>query len=328
MQGSSVKSAAAAGLLVGTAFLLSRRSAKKKLRQLLHCPPPSPDTALLSQLQTVVFDCDGVLYYAGVAIPGMTEALTKLRAAGKRLLFVTNAAAASRKSLAAKLTKLGVPGVQPEDCITSASAAAAYLSAHCPEVKRAYVLGGGGLIDELRDVGVESVGVDDSGGLEALIAAGGLTDDVDAVVVGAKTEGLCYAMLAKASAYARDRRRPFIGTNPDTNFPAGLGELIPAGGCNVTYVAYAAERPPDVIVGKPSRDLAVLVAELYGLKPSETLMVGDRCNTDMAFGNSVGWHTMLVLSGCHGLPDVACAQASELPSYVAASVVELASCLD
>jgi len=55
-------------------------------------------------------------------------------------------------------------------------------------------------------------------------------------------EGLCYARLAKAAAYARDRSRPFIGTNPDQNWPAGLSELLPAGGCNVRFVAYASER--------------------------------------------------------------------------------------
>lgn len=92
-----------------------------------------------------------------------------------------------------------------------------------------------------------------------------------------QTEGLCYARLAKAAAYARDRSRPFVGTNPDTNWPAGLTELVPAGGCNVRYVAYAAEREPDALVGKPSPDLARLVASLHGLRPETTLMVGDRC---------------------------------------------------
>ena len=62
-----------------------------------------------------------------------------------------------------------------------------------------------------------------SGGLEASLP-------IDAVVAGMQPEGLCYARLAKASAYARDRKRPFVGTNPDNTWPGGATELLPAGG--------------------------------------------------------------------------------------------------
>jgi hypothetical protein len=180
-----------------------------------------------------------------------------------------------------------------------------------------------------------------------------------------QTEGLCYARLAKAAAYARDRSRPFIGTNPDANWPAGcappqwlraavvcftpyphppthkracpcqtqnghvllmppplpathckhantralprlpprrLTELLPAGGCNVRYVSYAAEREPDAVVGKPSGDLARLVAAVYGLRPEATLMVGDRCvRTEVGMGwrkgtGQGGWVSARTLS--------------------------------
>ena len=166
-------------------------------------------------------------------------------------------------------------------------------------------------------------------GLEALHASGGLEASlpIDAVVAGMQPEGLCYARLAKASAYARDRKRPFVGTNPDNTWPGGATELLPAGGCNVKYVSFAADREPDAIVGKPRLEFAQLVAQLHGLKPGTTLMVGDRCNTDIAFGNGIGWKTMLVLSGCHARADIAKASSVEVPDYVADSVADLAACL-
>lgn len=267
--------------------------------------------------------CLAVIYRNSVAIAGVPEALAALRRAGKRLIFVTNAASQSRQSLAAKLTKLGVPDVRAEDCVTSASAAAAYLASNHPSAKRAYVVGGAGLLDELRLNGIEPIGEEDVGGMEALMASG-LNDNVDAVVVGMQTETLCYQRLAKAAAYVREEpTRPFVATNPDANFPAGLRTLVPAGGCNVQFVAFASERQPDAVVGKPSRDLAQLVMELYNLTPSATLMVGDRCNTDMAFGLSVNWQTMLVLTGCHQRDDIRRAAASERPDYCAESVAEL-----
>ena len=301
-------------------------AALRAVRHKQRATPQTLNSKLVADLNAFVFDCDGVIYKHATAIPGVPEALAKLRAANKRLFFVTNAASASRESLAKKLTKLGVAGVTANDCITSASAAAQYLSTHHPNVKRAYVVGGGGLFDELRLCGIEPVGEEDVGGLEALLASGGLEASlpIDAVVAGMQTEGLCYARLAKAAAYARDRKRPFVGTNPDSSWPAGASELLPAGGCNVRYIEYASERPADVIVGKPSRDLAMLVARLHHLSPETTLMVGDRCNTDIAFGRSVGWHTLLVLSGCHQMSDVAAAPRHELPEFCTASVADLA----
>ena len=64
------------------------------------------------------------------------------------------------------------------------------------------------------------------------------------------------------------RRRAFVATNPDANYPGGFDELLPAGGAVATYVGYAAERPPDVWVGKPSRDLAQLLVREHGLTPA------------------------------------------------------------
>ena len=276
--------------------------------------------------RTLVFDCDGVIYRNATTISGVPETLAALRAAGKRCIFVTNSAVTSRASLAAKLATLGIQGVTAADCVTSASAAASYLARNHPDVRRAYVVGGAGLFDELQLVGIQSIGDADVGGLKALVESG-LRDAPDAVVVGMLAEGLCYARLAKAAAYARDRTRPFIGTNPDASFPAGVSELLPAGGCVVRFVAYGAEREPDCIVGKPNRDLALLVAQLYSLTPETTMMVGDRCNTDVAFGHSVGWQTMLVLSGCHGLGDARSAGHHERPDYMADSVAYLAKCI-
>jgi ribonucleotide monophosphatase NagD (HAD superfamily) len=91
-----------------------------------------------------------------------------------------------------------------------------------------------------------------------------------------------------------------------------------------TYVGYAAERPPDVWVGKPSRDLAQLLVREHGLTPARTLMVGDRTNTDIAFGRSVGMRTCLVLSGCHTRADAAAAPPEATPEFVAESVADFA----
>jgi phosphoglycolate/pyridoxal phosphate phosphatase family enzyme len=305
------------------------RAARAKVRALALGPPTR---RLLGTIATIVCDCDGVLFAHGTAVAGVPETLNACKRAGKRVLFVTNSATQSRKSLRAKLAKLGFDGVEEADCVTSASAAAAYLHQyHRETVKTAYCVGEQGLIDELALVGIRSIGPEDTGGMQALVDerfADAPPGEVDAVVVGLQMERLCYARLAKASAYARDRSRPFVATNLDENWPGGLGALLPAGGACVSFVAYAAERTPDVNVGKPSRDLARLLIETHGLDPRRTLMVGDRCNTDIAFGNSVGMRTMLVLSGCHTLADACAAPRSSCPDFVAPSLACLRALID
>ena len=314
-------------LLVGLGTVAATAAAIAIYQRRRRSPPTLDAQFIASTIDALVFDCDGVIYKHTAAIPGVPEALAKLRAAGKRLFFVTNAASASRESLAKKLAKMGISGVTAADCITSASAAAQYLATNHPDVKRAYVVGGGGLIEELKLCGIESVGEADTGGIEQLLSSGGLEASlpIDAIVCGMQVEGLCYARLAKAAAYARDRKRPFVGTNPDNAWPAGCTELLPAGGCTGKYVEYASERTPDAIVGKPSKDLALLVQKLHKLDPKRTMMIGDRCNTDVAFGRSVGWWTLLVLTGCHQLSDVKRAASHELPDFVAESVVSMVS---
>lgn len=328
----------AAGLLMSQALPRVLPRVLKLLQRLL--PPTNfaaPTADQFSAIDTVIFDCDGVLYLNKSAVSGASAALNALRSAGKRLLFVTNAATVSRAGLAAKLTKMGFEDIAPEDCVTSASAAAAYLQVTRPDVKAAYVVGAGGLVEELAAVGIESVGPgtrarhDANASLDDMVREG-WSDAKDgakigAVVVGMLNDGLGYAALAKASAYARNRSRAFVATNEDAASPLGFDVLLPAGGTMATAVAYGAERRPDVWVGKPSRDLAQLVVRTFGLTAHRTLMVGDRTNTDVVFGRSVGMRTCLVLSGCHTVDDARAAPAEATPEFVAGSVVDLAKAL-
>lgn len=308
----------------GLETLLPRRSSASQGGS----PLGLPSKALFDRLRVIVCDCDGVLFAHGTALPGVPDAVNACKRAGKRVLFVTNSATQSRRSLAAKLTQLGFEGVSEADCVTSASAAAAYLQRHHPAARSAYVVGQQGLFDELQLVGIRALGASDTGGMQSLVDerfADAPPGAVDAVVVGMQMEALCYQRLAKAAAYARDRSRPFVATNSDQNWPGGCGVLLPAGGAMVAFVAYAAEREPDVTVGKPSRDLAELLVAQYELDCATTLMVGDRTNTDIAFGKSVGMWTLLVLTGCHTLDDARSAPADSAPDFVAPSFAALAA---
>ena len=57
-------------------------------------------------------------------------------------------------------------------------------------------------------------------------------------------------------------------------------------------------------VGKPSSVLAEFMMDHYNLKGSETMMVGDRLDTDVKFGNDGGMKSSLVLTGCTTVKEI------------------------
>ena len=83
--------------------------------------------AIAEDVDTVLLDCDGVLWNGDTIIEGVPETLDSFRQAGKRLLFITNNSTKSRAMAAAKFERLGIQGVGAEDIITSGFAAAKYL---------------------------------------------------------------------------------------------------------------------------------------------------------------------------------------------------------
>jgi glycerol 3-phosphatase-2 len=49
-------------------------------------------------------------------------------------------------------------------------------------------------------------------------------------------------------------------------------------------------------------------------------MVGDRLDTDIAFGRACNVDSMLVLTGCHNTVDANAAELHERPTYIAQSI--------
>lgn len=104
-------------------------------------------------------DCDGVLWSGTEALPGVVSVLQKLRKLGKRVLFVTNNASKSRRLLLKRFESLGIQASQDE-VFSSAYASALYLKdvLNFPTDRKVFVIGMGGLEEELDAVGVQHVG--------------------------------------------------------------------------------------------------------------------------------------------------------------------------
>ncbi|XP_062956127.1 glycerol-3-phosphate phosphatase [Cynocephalus volans] len=293
--------------------------------------------ALLAGVDTLLFDCDGVLWRGETAVPGAPEAVSALRARGKRLGFITNNSSKTRAAYAEKLRRLGfggptAPGAGPE-VFGTAYCTAVYLRqrlAGAPAPK-AYVLGGPALAAELRAAGVASVGV----GPEPLQGDGPgdwldapLEPDVRAVVVGFDPH-FSYMKLTKAVRYLQRPGCLLVGTNMDNRLPLENGRFTAGTGCLVRAVEMAAQRQADII-GKPSRFIFDCVSREYGLDPERTVMVGDRLDTDILLGATCGLKTVLTLTGVSTLGDVRSNQESDcevkkkmVPDFYVDSIADL-----
>uniref|UniRef100_F6QQ53 Glycerol-3-phosphate phosphatase n=1 Tax=Ornithorhynchus anatinus TaxID=9258 RepID=F6QQ53_ORNAN len=271
--------------------------------------------ALLSEVDTLLFDCDGVLWRGETAVPGAPETLSALRARGKRLGFVTNNSSKTRAAYADKLRRLGFGGPAGPDAGPEVFGTAYCAALFLRRRLRAFVLGSPALAAELEAVGIPSLGV----GPDPLPAGGPgdwteapLDPAVRAVVVGYDPH-FSYMKLARAVRYLQRPGCLFVGTNMDHRLPLEGGRFVPGTGCLVRAVETAAQRRAEVI-GKPSRFIFECVSQEYGLDPARTLMVGDRLDTDILLGATCGLRTLLTLTGVSSLGEVESCRRSDCPT--------------
>ncbi|WP_425334554.1 HAD-IIA family hydrolase [Prescottella agglutinans] len=219
-------------------------------------------------------DMDGVLVHEEHIIPGADEFLAELREAGTPFIVLTNNSIRTPRDLRARLLRSGLD--IPEKSIwTSALATATFLKNQRPGGS-AYVVGESGLTTALHEINYV------------------LTDnDPDYVVLG---ETRTYSFEAITTAIRLvERGARFIATNPDATGPSREGSL-PATGSVAALITRATGREP-YYVGKPNPLMMRSALRAIGAHSENTLMIGDRMDTDVVSGLEAGLQTILVLTG-------------------------------
>ncbi|CAH0584323.1 unnamed protein product [Chrysodeixis includens] len=264
----------------------------------------------LNSFDTVLTDCDGVLWIDNNAIPGSAEAMNLFRKLGKKIFYVTNNSTKVRSDFAIKAQQLGFIASQEEILST------AYLVAHYLKgigfTKKVYLIGSNGIGEELKAVGIRHYGIgpDPVKADFKSMQPSDLDPEVGAVVVGFD-EHVSYPKFMKAASYLASEQVLFIGTNTDERFPKGGSIVVPGTGTLVRAVETCSERKA-LVVGKP-HSYVMKYLESCGLNPARTLMIGDRCNTDIELGVRCGFQTLLVLSGVTSNKDLEKLRNEKLP---------------
>jgi NagD protein len=242
---------------------------------------------------------DGVIYKGKQLITGAKEFVERLQADNYNFLFLTNNSEKTAEELKNKLKGLGINNLTAHNFITASMATAIFLSQQSSQ-KTAYLIGGSGLFAELQNLNFE------------------ITDDKPEYVVVGKTKYFNYEMLKTAVNLIRAGSR-FIATNPDTLDPIEDG-VEPACGSLVAAIERAAGKKP-YIIGKPNALMLTIAKRKLQAHSTETMMIGDRMDTDIVGGMEAGMQTCLVLSGVSSRETIECYPYK--PNYVFESVAEI-----
>jgi phosphoglycolate phosphatase len=173
--------------------------------------------------------------------------------------------------------------------------------------KKAYVIGRQVLGDELTAAGIEVVGMgpdvmDQPLQAHVMSVLPKMDKEVGAVIVGFD-DHFSFPKLFKAVNYLRNPETILIASNNDqkVDFP---NFTFPDAGPLIAAIENATGRKTTV-VGKPSKVLADIALKQEEHRDRKRfLMIGDRLNTDVLFGNNNGFQTLLVGTGEHNLSDV------------------------
>ncbi len=251
------------------------------------------------QKKGFLIDMDGVIYKGSEPIPGAVEFINSLRDRGYPFLFLTNNSQRTNRDVCYKLRKMGF-AVNNEDIFTCAMATARYLASKKVH-GTAYVIGEGGLLTELHNAGYSIV-----------------DEHPDYVIIG-EGRTIMLESVDKAINMIMGGAK-LIATNLDPNCPVGNGKYRAGCGAFVAMLEFATGKQA-FSVGKPSPVMMRMARKILGLSTDETIMIGDTMGTDILGAGSMGFTTVLTLSGVTSEKDLD--QYGYSPDFIISSVKDL-----
>lgn len=260
-----------------------------------------PKSSKRLKIRALILDMDGVLWRGTQPVGDLPDVFHEISRSGLKTAFVTNNSTRTVMEYVDIFRDFGVD-VNPQQIITSGIATGLYLRRHYNGENEIFIIGESGLVKTLSSFGFIH----------------GIRDP-KAVVVGLDRK-LTYDDLRLAVRFVNSGCE-FIGTNPDPTLPTADG-AIPGTGAIIAAIQTATNVTPR-IMGKPYPELFLIALERLGTRPEETLVIGDRIETDIAGGIAINCPTALVLSGV-----TTADQASESPYSPTFIAPDLTTLLD
>ena len=228
-----------------------------------------------TNIRSLILDMDGVLWRGTEQIGILKNIFKEIDELGIAVILATNNSTRTPEQYLDRLNEYGV-ALELWQILTSSQVASSYLSDLYPGGGPVFIIGEEGLVTALSEHGF----FHQSKGALAVVAGMDRT--------------ITYEKLSQACLLIRSGAR-FIGTNSDRTFPTPSG-LVPGAGSLLAALETATDSHPH-IVGKPESDIFQEAFKRLDCSPKQSLVVGDRLETDIAGGQKLGCPTALVLSG-------------------------------
>jgi 4-nitrophenyl phosphatase len=235
----------------------------------------------LKDIDNFVFDLDGTVWEWNRLKDGVKKTIEKLEKNDKTIKFFTNNAVLRRDQYAEKLRDLGI-NAEAADVLSASYIAGKVFDQE--DIRDVFVIGEEGLRDELRANDVAH------------------TEDADDVLI-AVDRNFSYWKAATAADILRDGGNLWT-TSVDNYWWAGDRQLPGTGSLTAAVKLAAGAADDPTIIGKPSDHAMDVLRDEWSLMPDNTIMVGDNLQSDIVFGNKLGYMTGLVLGGTSAPADL------------------------
>jgi len=253
-----------------------------------------------------LFDLDGTIYLGKKLLPGAKKLIQDLRAVGAKTVFLSNNPTRDPDMYVRKLTDLGIP-VDRSEILNTVVTTVLWLKANHPNAV-VFPIAEQPLVDALVEAGIR------------------ISDDpaeID-IVIASYDRGFDYRKLQIAfDAIWQHKRAILITTNPDRYcpFPEGKGE--PDAAAIVAAIESSTGTKCVANMGKPDRTMIDTVLGALGVDAKNTIMVGDRLETDVRMAVNAGMSSALVLTGDSTLADLERLEPEFWPTFVLEQVGSL-----
>ncbi len=235
----------------------------------------------LTKFKTILLDGDGVLWKSDNPIPGINPFFEFLVENRINWALLTNNSTRTAQDYINKLEKFGV-SANSNSVFTSSTTTAEYLLNRFGPGAPLHVIGMDGLTKTLKDAGFQiSIGEENPAKEVVAVVAG-----MDRQINHQKIK-IAMRLIMNGTA--------FIATNTDGSFPTPEG-INPGTGMVIGALQFASGVKP-FVTGKPHPFIFQAALNGFGATPEDTLMVGDRLETDILGASNHGIRTAAVLTG-------------------------------
>ena len=232
---------------------------------------------MINKYDAFIFDLDGTIYRGEDIILNADKTINTLKKLGKKLLFISNKTTGTVNDYYTFLKSFGL-NIEKSEILNSTIVLKNYL---IDNYKKAtfYAIGEELFINEITSAGLT------------------YSEDPEKINIVLITldRTLNYKKL-EIAANALERGARFFAANIDDTCPVTGGEVLDAG-ATISALEKRTHRKLELHFGKPSKFMMDAVLKLLDSDKANTLLIGDRLETDIAMGNKFGIDTALVSTG-------------------------------